>query len=108
MTKRKTVKQKTRDSEREREKMLPQGHLVLEFRRGPLLNDVIGALEVKVLEGLRVLAQQVVRVQRKEGHAKQAAKVVNTCKGKTIFSQAFEDMTKYCNKLRCLLCKAMT
>ena len=52
------------------------------------MNDVIGALEVKVLESLRILAQHFVSVQRKEGDTKQAAKVVNTCVWEIVFSQA--------------------
>jgi len=41
------------------------------------VNNVIATLQVEVLEGLRVLAQQVVRIDRKKGHSEKAAKVVN-------------------------------
>jgi hypothetical protein len=57
---------------------LPKRDVVLELRREPLVNDVVGTLEVEILEGLRVLTQKIVRVQGEEGHTKKAAKVVNS------------------------------
>ena len=41
------------------------------------MNDVIGALQVEVLEGLRVLTQQVVGIDREKGDSEKAAKIVN-------------------------------
>ena len=56
----------------------PESDFVLELGREPFLNDVIGTLEVEVLEGLRILTQKVVGVDREKGDSEKAAKVVNT------------------------------
>ena len=55
----------------------PESDIVLKLRREPLVNDVIGALQVEVLEGLRVLTQQVVGIDREKGDSEKAAKIVN-------------------------------
>jgi hypothetical protein len=60
--------------------ILPESNFVLELRREPFLNDVIWTLEVEVLEGLRILTQKVVGVDREKGYAEKATKVVNTWK----------------------------
>ena len=59
----------------------PQGHLVLELRCEPLLDDVIAALDVEVLERHRVRPQQLVGVRGDEGDAEQTAEVVSPGSG---------------------------
>ena len=55
----------------------PQGDLVLQLRREPLLDDVIATLDVEVLERHRVRPQQLVGVRGDEGDAEQTAEVVS-------------------------------
>ena len=59
----------------------PQGDLVLELRCEPLLDDVIAALDVEVLEGHRVRPQQLVGVGGDEGDSEQTAEVVSARSG---------------------------
>ena len=54
-----------------------EGHLVLQLRGEPLLDDVIAALDVEVLERHRVRPQQLVGVRGDEGDAEQTAEVVS-------------------------------
>ena len=58
-----------------------QGDLVLELGRVPLLNDVVAALDVEVLEGHRVRPQQLVGVRGDEGDSEQTAEVVSARPG---------------------------
>ena len=59
----------------------PQGDLVLELGREPLLDDVVAALDVEVLEGHRVRPQQLVGVGGDEGDSEQTAEVVSARSG---------------------------
>ena len=58
-----------------------EGHLVLQLRREPLLDDVIAALDVEVLERHRVRPQQLVGVRGDEGDSEQTAEVVSARSG---------------------------
>ena len=53
-----------------------QSELVLQLWGEPLLGHVVGALDIEVLKRHRVGPQQLVRIGRDEGDAKQATKVV--------------------------------
>ena len=59
----------------------PQGDLVLQLRREPLLDDVVAALDVEILEGHRVRPEQLVGVRGHEGDSEQAAEVVSARSG---------------------------
>ena len=59
----------------------PQGDLVLQLRGEPLLDDVIAALDVEVLERHRVRPQQLVGVSGDEGDSEQTAEVVSAWSG---------------------------
>ena len=59
----------------------PQGDLVLQLRCEPLLDDVIAALDVEVLERHRVRPQQLVGVRGDEGDSEQTAEVVSARSG---------------------------
>ena len=59
----------------------PQGDLVLQLRREPLLDDVVAALDIEILEGHRVRPQQLVGVGGDEGDPEQAAEVVSARSG---------------------------
>ena len=59
----------------------PERDVVLELRREPLLDHVVAALDVQVLEGHRVLPEQLVRVLGHERHPEQAAQVVGARPG---------------------------
>ena len=58
-----------------------QGHLVLQLRSESLLDDVVAALDIQVLERHGVGPQQLVGVSRYEGDSEQAAEVVSTRAG---------------------------
>ena len=55
----------------------PERQLVLELRGEPLLDHVVAALDVEVLERHRVRPQQLVGVRGDEGDAEQTAEVVS-------------------------------
>ena len=58
-----------------------QGDLVLQLRGEPLLDHVVAALDVQVLERHGVGPQQLVGVSRDEGDSEQAAEVVSSGPG---------------------------
>ena len=58
-----------------------EGHLVLQLRGEPLLDDVVAALDVEVLERHRVGPQQLVGVGGDEGYSEQTAEVVGARSG---------------------------
>ena len=58
-----------------------QGDLVLQLRGEPLLDHVVTALDVQVLERHGVGPQQLVGVSRDEGDSEQAAEVVSSWPG---------------------------
>ena len=58
-----------------------QGNLVLQLRGEPLLDHVVTALDVQVLERNGVGPQQLVGVSGHEGDSEQAAEVVSSGSG---------------------------